>query len=92
MGHHGSNESTVTPSGVVTGVAVGTVTVSAVSEGKSGSSQITVNIVQTSCTPATALQLAIGGIHPLTAAEKASLCLGGATASEVRAHSVQQLE
>jgi hypothetical protein len=75
-------KATVTPTGVVTGVTTGTVTISATSEGKSGSSQVTVNIAQTSCTPANALQLAIGGIHSLTAAEKASLCVGGATASE----------
>jgi hypothetical protein len=74
---------TVSPNGVVTGVAPGTAAISATSEGKSGASQITVTIAQSTCTPAVALQLTVGGIHPLTAAEKASLCLGGsASASE----------
>lgn len=77
------NKATVTPSGLVTGVSVGSVTISATSEGKAGASQITVNIAQTNCTPTTALQLAVGGIHPLSAAEKATLCVGeSATAAE----------
>ena len=71
---------TVSPTGLVTSVAVGTATISAMSEGKSGTSQITAT---SNCNSATALQLAVGGIHALTAAEKASLCLGGgASASE----------
>jgi hypothetical protein len=72
----------VSATGVVTAMAAGTVTISATSEGKSGASQITVNIALSSCTPATALQLTVGAIHPLTAAEKASLCVGGPSASE----------
>jgi Bacterial Ig-like domain (group 2) len=74
---------TVSPTGLVTAVAVGSATISATSEGKSGSSLITVSSSQSSCNSATALQLAVGGIHALTSAEKASLCLGGgASASE----------
>lgn len=71
---------TVSPTGLVTAVAAGAATITATSEGRSGTSQITVT---SNCNSGTALQLAVGGIHALTAAEKASLCLGGgASASE----------
>ena len=70
---------TVSSTGLVTGVAAGPVTIMATSEGKAGTSQISVG--QASCTGAAALQLAVGEIHALTAAEKVSLCLGGGTSA-----------
>lgn len=76
-------KATVSSIGLVTAVAAGTATITATSEGKSGTALITVNAVLSSCNTGSALQLAVGGIHPLTTAEKASLCLGiGASASE----------
>jgi Bacterial Ig-like domain (group 2) len=67
---------TVSNVGLVTAVAVGTTNVSAASEGKADTTLITV----TACT---ALQLALGEVHALTVAEKASLCVsGGASATE----------
>ena len=68
---------TVSGTGLATAVAVGTATVTATSEGKFGTSQITVQ----ACSAG--LQLAVGEIHTLTASERASLCIGGgASASE----------
>jgi hypothetical protein len=68
---------TVSGTGLATAVAVGTATLTATSEGKSGTSQITVQ------TCSAGLQLAVGEIHTLTASERASLCIGGgASASE----------
>jgi hypothetical protein len=79
-GSSDQTRATVSPTGLVTAVAAGAATITAASEGRSGTSQITVT---SNCSSATALQLAVGGIHALTAAEKASLCLGGgASASE----------
>ena len=73
---------TVSSTGMVAAVAAGSVTITATSEGKSGTSQITVNNSQASCTGAS-LQLAVGELHTLTTAERASLCLGGgASATE----------
>jgi hypothetical protein len=71
------SRATVDQSGIVTAVAAGTVTITATSEGKSGAAQITVNIPAPVCNSGNALQLAVGGIHTLTAAEKDFLCLGG---------------
>ena len=74
------SKATVDANGLVTAVAAGTTTITATSEGKTGTAQI---IVTPSCTSANALQLSVGGIHTLTSAEKAFLCLGGgASASE----------
>lgn len=68
---------TVSSSGLVTAVAVGTTNVVATSEAKADTSQITVQ------TCASTLQLALGEIHTLTLAEKSSLCItGGASATE----------
>ena len=68
---------TVSGTGLATAVAVGTATITATSEGKFGTSQITVQ----ACSAG--LQLAVGEIHTLTASERASLCIGGgASASE----------
>jgi hypothetical protein len=77
------SKATVDTTGLVTAVAAGTAIITATSETKSGTAQITVNIPAPVCNSTTALQLAVGGIHALTTAEKASLCLGGgASASE----------
>ncbi len=77
------SRATVSSTGLVTGVAVGTVNISATSEGKTGMSQITVTPAQVVCNGSNSLQLAVGEIHPLTASEKATLCVGGgASASE----------
>ena len=77
------SRATVNGTGLVTGVAAGVVNISATSEGKTGMAQITVSGVVVNCTGANTLQLGLGDIHPLTAAEKAALCLGGgASASE----------
>jgi Bacterial Ig-like domain (group 2) len=74
-------KATVSSNGLVTAVAAGTATITATSEGKLGTSVITINASQSSCNTTTALQLAVGGIHALTTAEKASLCLGGGASS-----------
>ncbi|MGZ3333051.1 MAG: Ig-like domain-containing protein [Gemmatimonadaceae bacterium] len=75
-----ASKATVDANGLVTAVAAGTTVVTATSEGKTGASQI---IVTPNCNSGNALQLAVGGMHTLTAAEKAFLCLGGgASASE----------
>jgi hypothetical protein len=74
------SKATVDANGLVTAVAAGTTNITATSEGKTGAAQV---IVSPSCTSANALQLGVGGMHTLTAAEKAFLCLGGgASASE----------
>ena len=77
------SRATVNGTGLVTGVAVGVAVISATSEGKSGTAQITVTSAQSGCTVGAALQLAVGAVHVMTAAEKATLCLGGgASATE----------
>jgi len=74
------SRATVDANGLVTAVAAGTTNIVATSEGKTGAAQV---VVSPSCTSANALQLGVGGMHTLTAAEKAFLCLGGgASASE----------
>ena len=68
---------TVNTSGLVTAVAVGTANITATSEGKADTTAITVQVCGTS------LQLAVGDVHTLTTAEKASLCLSnGSSAAE----------
>jgi hypothetical protein len=75
-----ASKATVDANGLVTAVAAGTTVVTATSEGKTGAAQI---IVSPNCNSGNSLQLAVGGMHTLTAAEKAFLCLGGgASASE----------
>lgn len=77
------SRATVSAAGLVTAVAQGVAIVTATSEGKSGSAQITVTPAQSTCNSGNALQLSVGTIRVLSAAEKASLCLGGgASASE----------
>ena len=78
-----ATKATVSASGLVTAVAAGSTTITATSEGKSGTSAITVTAIQQACSSASALQLAVGQAVTLTVAQKASLCLGiTGTASE----------
>jgi Big-like domain-containing protein len=71
----------VSTSGLVTAVAPGSATITATSEGQIGTSQITAT--ENPCNSSVAIQLAVGELRTLSAAEKASLCLGGgASASE----------
>jgi hypothetical protein len=72
------SKATVDANGLVTAVAAGTTNITATSEGKTGAAQV---VVTSSCTSANALQLSVGGMHTLTAAEKAFLCLGGGASS-----------
>ena len=65
-----------------TGAASGVATITATSEGKSGSSVVTVTSTASQCSSANALQLTVGQMVALTAAQKASLCLGGSTSAE----------
>ena len=82
-GTSNQTKATVDANGLVTGVAAGTAIITATSEGKSGQAQITVNLPAPVCNSGNSLQLALGGIHTLTAAETALLCLGGgASATE----------
>jgi uncharacterized protein YjdB len=68
---------TVSNSGLVTAVAVGTTNITATSEGKADTTAITVTLCSGT------LNLALGEIHTLTSTERASLCInGGASASE----------
>ncbi len=66
----------------IAGAGSGTATITATSEGKSAVATITVTTFASGCTPATALQLAVGEVRALTGAQKAGLCLGQSTASE----------
>ena len=67
--------------GLLTAVALGTVTITATSEGKTGSAQITV--VQSGGTACAGISLGLGEIHAMTASEKASSCIsGGASGQE----------
>jgi Bacterial Ig-like domain (group 2) len=76
-GSSNASRAAVDQSGMVTAIAAGVTTISATSEGKSGAAQVTVNVPAPVCNSGTALQLAVGDIHALTAPEKAWLCLGG---------------
>lgn len=70
----------VTSAGVVSGLAVGTATISATSGGKTGSAAITVTPPAPPAPPCiTTLGLALGETRALTAAEAASVCVGGVT-------------
>jgi len=72
------SKATVDANGLVTAVAAGTTNITATSEGKTGMAQVTVS---PSCNSGNALQLAVGGMHTLTATEKTFLCLGGGASS-----------
>src|SRR4051812_29401883 len=70
---------TVTQSGIVTGVALGSATITATSEGKPGSA--TVAVIPASC--ASVIQLSVGESRFLSAAQAAEVCVtGGAATSE----------
>jgi uncharacterized protein YjdB len=66
---------TTSSAGLVTAVAVGTTDITATSEGKADTTQITVQ----AC--GTGLTLALGEVHTLTVSEKASLCLSNGTSA-----------
>jgi Bacterial Ig-like domain (group 2) len=67
--------------GVVTGVSAGATFITAAVGNKTATQTVTVTaITSTSCTAATTLSLAVGAVHVLTDAEKASLCVSGGTA------------
>jgi hypothetical protein len=68
---------TVTTNGLVQAIAVGSAIITATSEGRSGSAVITVTTPAATCTPASALKLAVGDIRALIPAQIASLCVGG---------------
>jgi uncharacterized protein YjdB len=70
-------KATVSNTGLVTGVAAGTVTITATSEGKTGSAAVTVTPPLPACTTTQGLKLALGEARTLTAAEAATVCVGG---------------
>ncbi len=74
-------KATVSSTGVVTGVAAGSATITATVEGKSGTAEVTVVPSSADCTSATALQLAVGALRVLSASEKLSFCVGSASAA-----------
>lgn len=75
---------TVGATGQVQALSAGTASIVATIDGKSGQAALTVATAPVAgiCTPASALQLAIGEVRILSAAQKASLCLGQTAASE----------
>jgi uncharacterized protein YjdB len=76
-----ATKATVSNTGLVTGVAAGTVTVSATSEGKTGSAAVTVTTPLPACTSALGIKLALGEARALTAADAAAVCIGGLTSA-----------
>ncbi|MDB4875792.1 MAG: hypothetical protein JWM41_2238 [Gemmatimonadetes bacterium] len=73
---------TVSAAGVVTGVGAGQAQIIATSNGKQGQASITVTAVTVAqCSSSTTVQMALGEIRTLTAAQTVSLCLGGLTAA-----------
>lgn len=67
--------------GLVTGLAVGTATITAAVANKAQAQIVTVTaVVSASCTAGNTLSLAVGAVHVLTDAEKASLCVSGGSA------------
>lgn len=73
----------VSSTGLVTGVSAGVATITAVSEGKSGSTVITVVNPNAACNGITPLSMNVGDVHVLTAAERTNLCVAaGAAGSE----------
>jgi hypothetical protein len=69
----------VSTTGLVTGVGAGTAIITATSEGKSGSATVTVTapVSQGNCTSASSVQLTLGEVRTLTAAQAGALCIGG---------------
>ncbi|HEX3867864.1 MAG TPA: Ig-like domain-containing protein, partial [Gemmatimonadaceae bacterium] len=72
---------TVSPTGIVQAIAIGSASIVATSESKSGSATVTVaaNTTAASCTPSSALKLALGQIQPLSTSQVGALCVGGMT-------------
>jgi uncharacterized protein YjdB len=73
---------TVSSAGVYTGRKAGTTTISATSEGKQGTAQLTVTDLAASCTGSITLGLGVGEIQTLSSAQKSFFCISGAVASE----------
>jgi hypothetical protein len=78
-----STVATVSATGLVTGVTAGTATITAVSEGKSGSTVITVINPNSACNGVTPISMNVGDVRVLSAAERTNLCVAaGAAGSE----------
>jgi hypothetical protein len=75
---------TVSQAGVVTGVSVGVVSISAAVGTISGQNTIlvTATAAQLSCSSVTPLTLAVGEVHQFTGQERSSLCVNGGAGSE----------
>jgi hypothetical protein len=66
--------------GLVTGVSAGSATITAAVGTKAAQQIVTVTaVISTSCSAGNTLSLAVGAVHVLTDAEKASLCVSGGT-------------
>jgi uncharacterized protein YjdB len=75
-------KATVSQTGLVTGIAAGTVSVTAQSEGVTGQAAITVTAVSSSqCTTANSIKLGPGETRAISAADAGALCLGGVAAA-----------
>lgn len=78
-----ATKATVSNTGLVTGVAPGSVTISATSEGRTGSAAVTVTAPLPACNPTSGIKLVLGEARTVSAADAAALCIGGiATPSE----------
>lgn len=78
-----STVATVSATGLVTGVTAGTATITAVSEGKSGSTVITVINPNSACNGVTPISMNVGDVRVLSTAERTNLCVAaGAAGSE----------
>jgi hypothetical protein len=74
---------TVSAAGLVSGVSAGTAMITAVSEGKAGSTVITVINPNSACNGVTPLSMNVGDVRVLSATERANLCVAaGASGSE----------
>ena len=74
---------TVSDAGLVTGVSAGTATITASSEGKSGSTVVTVINPNSACNGVTPISMNVGDVRVLSATERASLCVvAGTTGAE----------
>jgi hypothetical protein len=73
----------VSTTGVVTGVSAGSATITAVSEGKAGSTIITVINPNSACNGVTPISMNVGDVRVLSATERTNLCVAaGASGSE----------
>lgn len=75
---------TVSPTGIVTGVSAGVVSISASIGSITGQTAVTVSAsaAQLTCASVTPLALNVGDVHQLTGLERSSLCINGGTGSE----------